>query len=213
MTRIGIDYSLNSPAVCIDTGSRLEFLSFFNTEGHEWNRANPLKKFATHNAIAGYVRMIPYERTAKSKNRTYAEEQSAKMADAESMSRMITGALEPYFSGSDVISLEGFAFASNGAAFIDLILFNSFLRKELIRRLGPECLEIVAPASAKKLAGKGNADKEYMVNAFRNNALGDPALAETGLWKYLQTAELDFKNIKPLDDIVDSYFILKSQTK
>ena len=213
MTRIGIDYSLNSPAVCVDTGNRLEFLSFFNTEGHEWNRPNPLKKFATHNAITGYVGMIPYERTAKRKSWTYAEEQSAKMADAEAMSRMITGALEPYFSESAVISLEGFAFASNGAAFIDLILFNAFLRKELIRRLGPECLEIVAPTSAKKLAGKGNADKEYMINAFRDNVLGDPALAETGLWKYLRTAEPDFKNIKPLDDIVDSYFILKSQTK
>jgi len=212
MIRIGIDYSLNSPSICIDNNGQIRFMSLFNTEGAEWNREKPLKKFFMHNALSSFVSMLPYQRTAKDKKWTYAQEQSAKMNDAKMISDMIAHLLEPYFSETLKISLEGFAFASNGASFIDLILFNSFLRKEIIDRLGTDCLEIVAPTSAKKLAGKGNADKEFMIKAFMNNVLNDDSLSETELWKYLQNTELDFKNIKPLDDIVDSYFIMKAQT-
>lgn len=211
--KIGIDYSLNSPSVTIDDDGQIKFISFFNTEGNEWNRANPLKKFIMHNVLTPYVEMCPYQRTQKEKNWTYAQEQSAKMGDAKMMCDMIMEKLTPYFQYNPVISLEGFAFASSGAAFIDLILFNSFLRKEIIEKLGPENLEIVAPTSAKKLAGKGNADKTYMINAFIENKLNDDKLKNSQLWQFLQSAELDFKNIKPLDDIVDSYFIMKSQTK
>ena len=38
MKKIGIDFSLNSPALCINDGERLSFVSLFNCEGVEWNR-------------------------------------------------------------------------------------------------------------------------------------------------------------------------------
>ena len=213
MIRIGIDFSLNSPSVCIDNGNEIKFISFFNTEGYEWNRTNPLKKFKTHNDISGIVELYPYERHKKQKDWTYAKEQSMKMADAEMMSELIISTLDKHnVLSSDVkISLEGFAYSSAGAAFIDLILFNSFLRKDLIKRIGSENIEIIAPSTAKKLAGKGNADKEFMVNAFINNVLNDDKLINTQLHEYLVNNKPDMKNIKPIDDIVDSYFIMKSQ--
>ena len=221
MIRIGIDYSLNSPSICIDNNGELVFMSFFNTEGAEWDRPNPLKKFSMHNRISGFVKMFPYTRHKTEKGCSYADEQRLKMTDAEMISGLITNAITPYAEMHELkfqhetpfISLEGFAFASSGAAFIDLIMFNSFLRKNLIENFGTECIGIVAPASAKKLAGKGNADKEFMIKAFINNTLSDKSLEETGLWKHLRDSEIDFKNIKPLDDIVDSYFIMKAQTK
>lgn len=215
MIRIGIDFSLNSPSVCIDTGDEIKFISFFNTEGCDWNRPNPLKKFKTHNDISNVIELCPYERHKKEKDWTYAKEQSMKMFDAEMMSELIISVLDKHnvLNGDVKISLEGFAYSSAGAAFIDLILFNSFLRKDLIKRIGSENIEIIAPSTAKKLAGKGNADKEFMVNAFINNVLNDDKLANTALHKYLVSNEPDMKNIKPVDDLVDSYFIMKSQTK
>ena len=214
MIHIGIDYSLNSPSVTIDNGEKIIFMSFFNTDGAEWNRAKPLKKFEMHNALNGIVELYPYQRHKIEKDFTYAQEQSLKMSDAEMMCNYIMESVEKKVPNlEDVrISLEGFAYGSSGAAFIDLILFNSFLRKDIIRRIGHENLEIIAPSTAKKLAGKGNADKEFMIKAFINNVLNDDKLAATDLFKYVTTNEIDFKNIKPLDDIVDSYFIMKSQT-
>ena len=212
MIRIGIDFSLNSPAVTVETEKEIRFFSFFNVDNYEWDRPNPLKKFKMHNEISSYVCMKPYSRQ-KNSQWTYAEEQSAKMSDAEFISKYIINTLDEYLTSDTIVSLEGFAFASSGSSFIDLILFNSFLRKDLIDKIGSEHVEIVAPASAKKLAGKGNADKEYMVNAFLNDVLNDNKLTNTDFYKYLSSIEIDFKNIKPIDDIVDSYFIMKSQKK
>ena len=71
MIRIGIDYSLNSPAVCIDNGEEINFISFFNTEGVEWKREKPLKKFHYHNILSNIIEVIPYNReTDKSSYQT-----------------------------------------------------------------------------------------------------------------------------------------------
>lgn len=210
MTFVGIDFSLNSPGMCIEYDDRIRFFSFFNIEGCEWDRANPLKKFAHHNAIRDFVTMVPYTRTKTDKSTPYADEQSAKMKDAVMIADLITSTIQNNVMGEVVFSLEGFAYQSSGASFIDLILFNSFLRKEIVQRWGYDRLIIVAPSAAKKLAGKGNADKEYMIEAFKGNKLNDPKLSDTGLFRYIQNIS-DFKSIKPIDDIVDSYFIMKAQ--
>lgn len=210
MIRIGIDYSLNSPAVCIEDEHSIQFMSFFNADGLEWKREKLLKKFYYHNILSDIIPMFAYNRnTDKS---TYQSEQVSKMRDAEMVSDMITEKLTRYMSGDCVVSLEGFAFQSQGAAFIDLIMFNSFLRKDIIRMFGYDKLMIVAPTSAKKLAGKGNANKDYMINAFIENKLGDEKLAASDFYKYVANNELDYKNIKPIDDLVDAYWILKSQS-
>lgn len=210
MTRIGIDYSLNSPAVCIDNGEEINFISFFNAEGAEWKREKPLKKFRYHNILSNIIEVIPYNReTDKS---SYQTEQMSKMRDASAMNNIITERLIRYMSGESMVSLEGFAFQSKGAAFIDLIMFNSFLRKDIIGMFGYDRLMIVAPTSAKKLAGKGNADKEYMIKAFIDNKLNDEMLAKTALYKYVTENELDYNNIKPIDDLIDAYWIMRCQT-
>jgi hypothetical protein len=62
------------------------------------------------------------------------------------------------------------------------------------------------------LAGKGNANKHFMIKAFQDDVLNDEDLRKTKLWKYVQGKDFSEKIPKPLDDLVDSYFILKSQT-
>lgn len=210
MIRIGIDYSLNSPSICIDNGAELTFVSFFNAEGLEWKREKPLKKFHYHNIFSDIIEVVPYNRNTD--KTSYQSEQMSKMRDASFMSNMITERITRYMSEECIVSLEGFAFQSQGAAFIDLIMFNSFLRKDIIRMFGYDRLMIVAPTSAKKLAGKGNANKEYMIQAFIGNKLGDYLLINNPLYKYVTENELDYKNIKPIDDLIDAYWIMRSQT-
>ena len=109
-------------------------------------------------------------------------------------------------------SLEGFAFSSQGASFIDLIMYNCFLRQHIVNIYGSNSLVIVAPTEAKRLLfGKGNAKKDDMINSFISNNLSDNKIIINKLWQYLTSKkdELDFKNIKPIDDLVDSYGIMK----
>ena len=208
MIKIGRDYSLNSPSICIDNGDSLEFISFFNTDGQVWKREKPLKKFHYHNILDNIIRLVPYSRSTDKTN--YQTEQTSKMRDAAYMATLITDTIRECANGYDiVVSIEGFAYASKGAAFIDLILYNSFLRRELLSAFGFDQLVVVAPTEAKKLAGKGNADKEYMIKAFIENRLGDNLLADNPLYKYVVENELDYNNIKPIDDLIDSYWIMR----
>lgn len=214
MIKIGIDYSLNSPSICVDLGDRLEFISFFNTEDMNWKKEPPLKKFFYHNEIKNLITLKPYNRTNTFKDLTYKEEQRVKLTEANMISKLILStiinSIPPNHLTDIKIALEGFAYQSSGQSFIDLIMFNTILRMSVIDMFGDNALVIIAPTEAKRLAGKGNANKEYMVNAFKENKLQDSLLSTNPLYNYINTHELDFKNIKPLDDLVDSYWLLRT---
>lgn len=210
MVKIGIDFSLNSPGVTILKNDELIFMSFFNTYGKLWDKVPHTKKFSTHNLIKDYVILKPYNRVEMSTKNKYDDEQSLKMLDAKLLSMMIINNIKKYFDDNTIIILEGFSFASSGASYIDLILYNSFLRNHIIDIIGVNNLKIVSPTSVKKLAGKGNANKEYMIKSFINNVLNDEILSNNSFYKFVKNTELDYNNIKPIDDIIDSYFLMRS---
>lgn len=109
------------------------------------------------------------------------------------------------------IGLEGFSFGSKGASYIDLIMYNCFLRERIVETFGPDALVIVSPSEGKKhFSGKGNANKEKMIEAFISNHVCDEKIENTELWKFCSNDELDYNNIKPVDDLVDSLGIFES---
>lgn len=212
MIKIGIDFSLNSPSLTIQyENGEYEFHSFFNDEGRNFIQSG-LKKHQLHKKlhIEKLCNMHPYTREELSKD--YVIEQRQKMRQADMIAHEIVSFLCLKFPMRSVenirIAIEGFAFNSKGAASIDLIMYNSFLRRDLINEFPVECIVIVPPTQAKKLAGKGNADKNYMIKAFMDNKLDDANLAKTRLWNFIKDYPMDEKHIKPVDDIIDSYFIL-----
>lgn len=213
MTFVGIDFSINSPSVCISNNGKLSFMSFFNTNGDDWNRANPLKKYTYHNELNGIVKMVPYERNNYAPSEKYSDysiEQMSKMQDAVLIADLITKEIETNTDDLPKIAIEGFAYGSKGMSFIDLILFNSFLRKNIVERFGVENLIVIAPKEAKKFAGNGNADKEYMINEFIKNPYNDEELDTSKFYRYMANISIDYKNIKPVDDLVDAYWIMKT---
>ena len=69
--------------------------------------------------------------------------------------------------------------------------------------------------TVKATAGKGNFKKEQMIEAFMQS--DDPILQKCGLYKALNTDPTLFQTkrgvwLKPLDDVVDSYWIMKTVT-
>ena len=113
-----------------------------------------------------------------------------------------------------VIGLEGFSYGSISSSTLDLAMFNSFLRIKLLEDFGEDCLVIISPTEGKKnLSGKGNAKKEDMIQAFINNRINDPDIEKCSFWKFCKENELDYKNIKPIDDLVDAWAILISINK
>ena len=202
MVTIGIDYSITSPAITVFDGSHYNFISLFDADVKDWKNS---KKFSVHREIQDFATVIPYVRqTDKS---TYQTEQRSKIINAEQLATLVTHTVRYVVGDYDVrIALEGFSYASKGMSFIDLVMYQSVLRLRLMEEFGIGSIHVFSPTEAKKLAGKGNYGKEQMVEAFGKNVLGDGILAAHPFHRYV--VENGFKG-KPIDDIVDSYFLLK----
>ena len=208
MIKIGIDFSLTSPAVCVCKNNEYKFISFFNDGGKDWKKSKS-KSYRYHKDLCGIIEVIPYTREIDSTN--YRIEQKTKMSDALMIVNLIIEKLKTIIDDDVIIGLEGFSYGSISSSTLDLAMYNSFLRMKLIENFGSDCLNIVSPTEGKKmLFGKGNAKKEDMIQAFIDNRLDDNILIDNDLWKYCKQNGVDFKQPKPIDDLVDAYGILKS---
>jgi hypothetical protein len=133
------------------------------------------------------------------------------MADALMIVNVIIDKLKTIIDDEVVIGLEGFSYGSISSSTLDLAMYNSFLRMKLIENFGSDVLNIVSPTEGKKvLFGKGNAKKDDMIQSFIDNRLEDDILVRNTFWQYCKTNGVDFKQPKPIDDLVDAYGILKS---
>ena len=208
MIKVGIDFSLTSPAICVYKNDEYSFISFFNDSGKDWKKSKS-KLYRYHNELYNIIEVIPYTRNIDDSN--YRNEQKTKMADAMMIVNLIVEKLKSIIDDEVIIGLEGFSYGSISSSTLDLAMYNSFLRMKLIENFGSDVLNIISPTEGKKmLFGKGTAKKEDMIQSFIDNKLKDEILINNAFWKYCSINGVDFKQPKPIDDLVDAYGILKS---
>ena len=158
--------------------------------------------------MSNIIDVIPYTRKIDDSN--YRNEQKTKMFDAFMIVNIIIDKIKTIIDDDVIIGLEGFSYGSISSSTLDLAMYNSFLRMKLIENFGSDVLNIISPTEGKKmLFGKGNAKKEDMIQSFIDNRLEDDILKENDFWKYCKENGVDFKQPKPIDDLVDAYGILK----
>lgn len=214
MIYTGIDFSLNSPGVCTQKHQgEYKFITFFNYGNRIWDEEGCKipKAFSVHKELIDSKTILgfPYYRQVSSKDFLLRERE--KMIDGQFIANLIADILITLF-GTDnhKVSLEGFSYGSKGNSFIDIVQYNTFLRNRLVNEWGVGNISVFQPSHIKKLAGKGNANKHYMIKAFQDDVLNDKNLRKTKFWKWIQSKDFSEKIPKPLDDLVDSYFILNA---
>ena len=214
MIYTGIDFSLNSPGTCTqDHKGKYTFITFFNYGNRIWDeegRKIP-KAFSIHKELMDDKTILgfPYYRQVNDKDFLLRERE--KLIDGQSIAELISNILITlYGTQSHKVALEGFSYGSKGNSFIDIVQYNTFLRNEIVNAWGVENISIYQPSHVKKLAGKGNANKHYMVKAFQDDVFNDKDLRKTKLWKWTQGKDFSEKIPKPIDDLVDAYFILNA---
>lgn len=95
------------------------------------------------------------------------------------------------------VSLEGYSMGSTSSRIFQIGENTGILKKKLIDN--DYKLVVIPPTMIKKFAtGKGNANKQQMISAFLGASIID-------LFEIFQQSTIK----KPLEDIVDSYFILR----
>ena len=188
MIKIGIDFSLTSPAICVYKNGKYSFISFFNDNGKDWKHSKS-KTYRYHNDLCVIIEVIPYTRKIDDSN--YRNEQKTKMADALMIVNLIIDKLKQIIDDEVIIGLEGFSYGSISSSTLDLAMYNSFLRMKLIENFGSDVLNIVSPTEGKKvLFGKGNAKKDDMIQAFIDNRLNDEVLIMNAFWQYCKINDI-----------------------
>ena len=195
--KIGIDYSLSSPDVCVNTSEeefRYEDCKFYYLTNTKKYEGTFKEKMAFGTSAVEYIGTPhrPYNSEPERYNNiaNWAIDIIKLYGDAKTGINRI----------KPTIQIEDYSFGSTGRVFH--IAENLGLLKY---KLKIECgweYTLIAPSVIKKFAtDKGNANKEIMLSAFQG---------DTGV----NLGELFESSAKsPISDVVDAYFICKYQEK
>lgn len=181
MTFIGIDYSLTSPACCIEKDNELFFYAIQRKETKAIRKLNML-----NNCI---VEICPKEGLTDFQ---YAD----KISDM--MLRWINSTIGP----DPIFSMEDYAYGAKGNSLLDIVAATTIFRYKLIKKYGESKFNLYSPSHIKKYATtKGNAKKDDMLFAFNRLNLNTPF----GQWCHKLS-----KSTKPEEDIIDAYWTLQT---
>lgn len=205
-TICGIDYSLKSPAVTILYDNQIKYFAF--------PRENTLKDTYIETMRSVGINVIIVPNVINVKDLSANERINSK--DAENLATTLCNAIRQYICEDSCIAIEGISFASPGNTKVQYSGFHYILRLVIHKELGIpyENIYIYAPNAVKKTAGKGNYKKHQMIQAFIESDA--PELQNCSMKKSLiETPELfqspKAKNwLKPLDDLIDSWWTLKT---
>ena len=178
-TIVGIDYSLNSPAICIaDNNFDFDKCSFhFLT-----SKKKHIGKFGKN--IFGYE----------------IKEYTSNIERFNNISLWALDIIHKYKPRQQTaqVFIEGYSFGSKGQAVFQIAENCGLLKYKL--HMSPSILyDTIVPSVVKKYAsGKGNADKQLMYDSFKEHTKQD-------LLKLFDMGKLN----NPVTDIIDSYYIAK----
>jgi len=194
MNIVGVDFSINSTAMCTEIDGEENFYLF--TRNISNSRANCLESTG--------ITLVYLDKFKDSNDLNEVE--SDKVYNAIELSNSILKILESYDSHIDILTIEGFSYGGTGLRALDLAGFQYILRSMIALSNNIDLLKFVPPSTLKKFAIKGNASKSEMIESFMQLA------PDNILYKILKNEECDCISKsgnyqKPFDDLVDSWYI------
>jgi aryl-phospho-beta-D-glucosidase BglC (GH1 family) len=208
MNYVSVDFSLNSPGICI-----------FNTESNTHHYISYVKpglgtkkeqKLQEDISLLSDVTLV-YQPDWKTTFGDYSKNELAKvrryMATADQIINIILGITKT--KNDYIIAFEGTSYGSKMGTnnIIDMAAGAAILKEQMISQLHVKDILTVAPTTIKKFAGKGNMNKLQLFEAYQQNVNDDPILAQSPLHSMIKDLEIGKKIPKPLDDLVDAYFL------
>ena len=205
MNLVTVDFSLNSPGICVwqsDT-NEYHFISYIKAGSGtkaEQRRQEEISTF-TNLTVNGDITV-----TGTVDGRAKIKRYIKTADDIINLIVNITQTKQDYH-----IAFEGTSYGSKMGTnnMIDMAAGAAILKEQMISQLEVKNLLTVAPTTIKKHAGKGNMNKLALWVAFLNNIVESPELAKTSLFKYcVNDIGDEVKKVpKPFDDLVDAWFL------
>lgn len=175
-TIIGLDFSLNSPGICILTKGSGKWISLHRTTN---NIEKMLEKdgspFKIFNKSPNFsINVIPKKEFIGE----YHDKERQKILNAIEFSETILDLLEPYLDQNCLVGMEGLSFGSTGNSLIDISMTTALVRAGIIKKINPKNFFVVSPATLKKFAIKGNAKKDELYNILLEKKSNDLRVKE-----------------------------------
>lgn len=206
MNFVTIDFSLNSPGICVYSGNKYYFIGYLKPktgtkkEQKMQEELNLLKDTQishqpdwTNNENYSKSEMIKIQRHMKTAD------------DIINFILSVTETKKQY-----VVAFEGSSYGSSAGTnnIIDMAAGAAILKMEMMSRLEVLDMMTIAPSTIKKHAGNGRLKKDQLWLKFLENCLEDPELHSSALLKYCKEEIGEVKKVpKPMDDLVDAYFL------
>jgi hypothetical protein len=208
MNYVSVDFSLNSPGIAVynDKSKQYHFISYIK----------PKTGTKAEQKLQEEISLLKDVTLVHQPDFTNNEEfSSAELAKVKRYDRMaddiINLILQNSFDGDGfTIAFEGTSYGSKMGTnnMIDMAAGAAILKLKMLKTLKPDDILTVAPTTIKKYAGKGNMNKLQLFDAFQRNSVEDPILAQSPLYNQIKGLEIGKKIPKPLDDLIDAYFLV-----
>ena len=209
MNLVTVDFSLNSPGICIWTSDKNEyhFISYLKAGTGTKAEQRRQEEISTFSDVTLFhqpdwkTKFGDYSKNEFAKIKRYREMASDLISEIVN----IVGTTKDYY-----VAFEGSSYGSKMGTnnIIDMAAGAAILKNQMMDLLCVEEILTVAPTTIKKHAGKGNMNKAALWTAFLNNVCESPELAKTSLFKYCASEIGEVKKVpKPFDDLVDAWFL------
>lgn len=157
---IGVDFSLNSPGICILSKDSCRWISLHRTKNII---ANMIKKEGSPFKVLNDTDFVDINIiTRKEFSDEYHIKEREKIINAVYFSDLAIELLEPYLKHDTVVGMEGLSFGSSGNSLIDISMTTALFRSGIIKRINPENFFVFSPTTIKKFALKGNCKKDEL---------------------------------------------------
>ena len=184
---VGIDYSINSPGICVETLiENKPFFNFFTVQKKD-------NKCCRKLSMLNDVQVVTLEK-----------EDMTDFAFIDKQTDIIIECIENIMALHKekelIIGMEDYIYYSQQNSLIDIVAATTILRYKIIKKWGEGVLNLYSPTNVKKVfTGNGKAKKDDMLFAYNRLRMNNP-FAE---WCHKLS-----KSQKPSEDLVDAYAVL-----
>ena len=208
MNYVAVDFSLNSPGICIynDKSKKYQFISYIK------QKTGTKAEQAFQEDISKLKDVTLIYQPDFTTSDAYSSQELNKIKRYDKMADDIVNLILQESQQGDgyTIAFEGTSYGSKMGTnnMIDMAAGAAILKLKMLKIFKPEDIQTIAPTTIKKFAGKGNMNKLQLCSAFLDNVNGDPFLMKGELFHFVTNSITIEKKIpKPLDDLIDAYFL------
>jgi hypothetical protein len=222
---IGIDISINSTAIYIESNKGKKILSFTNKKDNNIY----IKELDRHGVEFTFI--------DRNKSNNYSENEILKIKHYDKLSISIYESCIKHIDLNEntYCQIEGYSFSKNTSSILDIVSFSTLIRNYLLKNINNIDITIISPSSLKLEACKLSYKpidigiKKQKLVYLNNEGVSGGSFKKPEMYKAIIESNLDFpirellteykhlserdKIPNPIEDIIDAIFACKIKQK